>query len=38
LILENDHYTEQGIIKIDTLKGNMNLKRVYFNWDHLKNL
>jgi len=38
LILENNHYTKYGIIKIDTLKGNMNLKRTYFNWDHLENL
>jgi len=38
LILKNDHYTEQGIIKIDFLKSNMNLKRTYFNWDHLHNL
>lgn len=37
LILENKHYTEQGIIKIDDYKNNMNLKRVYFNWDHLSN-
>lgn len=38
LILNNNHYTEQGIKKIDFLKNNMNLKRTYFNWDHLKNL
>jgi hypothetical protein len=38
LILENDHYTENGIIKINYLKDNMNLKRTYFNWDHLNNL
>jgi hypothetical protein len=38
LILENDHYTEYGIIKINYLKNNMNLKRTYFNWDHLNNL
>jgi hypothetical protein len=38
LILENDHYTEDGIIKINYLKDNMNLKRTYFNWDHLNNL
>lgn len=36
LILSNDHYTEQGMNKIDLLKNNMNLKRTYFNWDHLK--
>ena len=38
LILNNEHYTEQGINKIDFIKDNMNLKRTYFNWDHLDNL
>lgn len=38
LILENDHYTEQGIVTIDIVKNKMNLKRTYFNWDHLDNL
>ena len=38
LILKNDHYTEKGIIRINFLKDNMNLKRTYFNWDHLNNL
>jgi LAGLIDADG endonuclease len=38
LILENNHYTEQGIKKIDILKNSMNLKRIYFNWYHLNNL
>lgn len=38
LILKKDHYTEQGIAKIDILKNNMNLKRTYFKWDHLDNL
>ena len=38
LILENNHYTEKGIIKINYLKYKINLKRTYFNWDHLDNL
>ena len=38
LILENKHYTEKGVIEIDCYKNKMNLKRVYFNWDHLCNL
>lgn len=38
LILKNDHYTEDGIIKINYIKNNMNLKRTYFNWDHLNKL
>jgi hypothetical protein len=38
LIIKKDHYTKEGIIKIDMLKNNMNLKRSYFNWDHLHDL
>lgn len=38
LILSNNHYSQEGIIKIDILKNNMNLKRTYFNWNHLNNL
>jgi hypothetical protein len=38
LIIENNHYTEKGIIKINHLKDHINLKRTYFNWDHLNNL
>ncbi len=38
LILENNHYTEQKMAKIDFLKNNMNLKRTYFNWNHLQGL
>jgi hypothetical protein len=38
LILENNHYSEEGITKIDHLKNSMNLKRTYYNWDHLNNL
>lgn len=38
LILANQHYTEEGIVKIDYLKGSMNNNRTYFNWDHLNNL
>jgi hypothetical protein len=38
LILEKDHYTEQGIARIDIIRDNINLKRTYFNWDHLNNL
>ena len=36
LILENKHYTEEGLIKTDSIRNNMNRKRTYFNWDHLK--
>ena len=38
LILKNDQYTVQGIIRIDFIKNNMNLKRTYFNWNHLSDL
>jgi hypothetical protein len=31
IILDNKHYSEEGINKIDSLKNSMNLKRVYFN-------
>ena len=36
LILKNNHYSEQGIIKIDCFKNSMNSKRIYFKWDHLE--
>ena len=35
LILENKHYTEEGLIKTDFVRNSMNKKRTYFNWDHL---
>jgi hypothetical protein len=38
IILKNVHYSEKGIIKIDNLRQDINLKRTYFNWDHLDNL
>jgi hypothetical protein len=38
MILENTHYSEKGILEIDNLRRNINLKRTYFNWDHLDNL
>ena len=38
IILKNNHYSEKGILEIDKLKQNINLKRTYFNWDHLDNL
>ena len=38
LILNNNHYTEQCINRVNLIKNNMNSKRTYFNWDHLKDL
>lgn len=37
-ILTDQHYTDEGIIEIDSLKNNMNRKRIYFQWEHLNNL
>ena len=38
LILDNRHYTEEGLIKTDSVRNSMNRKRTYFNWDHLSKL
>jgi hypothetical protein len=38
ILLDNTHYTDEGILKIDYLKNNMNLNRTYYNWDHLNKL
>jgi hypothetical protein len=38
LILENKHYTKQGISLTNSEKNRMNRLRTYFNWDHLNNL
>lgn len=38
LIVENKHYTEEGLTKTDFARGNMNRNRTYFNWDHLNKL
>ena len=38
LILNNKHYTEEGLSKTDSVKNNMNRQRTYFNWDHLNDL
>jgi hypothetical protein len=35
LIFENKHYTDEGIIKTELVKNNMNRKRSYFSWDYL---
>lgn len=37
LRLNNEHYTEDGISKVELAKNSMNNSRTYFNWDHLKN-
>ena len=36
--LNNEHYNEEIIPEIVKIKENMNSKRTYFNWDHLKYL
>ena len=38
LILDKKQYTNESIVKIDSLKSNMNNSRVYFNWIHLNKL
>lgn len=38
LLLENKHYTKQGISLTNSVKNRMNRLRTYFNWDHLNNL
>lgn len=38
MILIKDHLTEDGKIKIKSIKMGMNNNRVNFNWDHLNNI
>lgn len=38
LILDNKHYTDEGLIKTDYVRNSINRKRTYFNWDHLNKL
>ena len=38
LVLEKKQYTNENILKIKILKNSMNNNRIYFNWNHLKNL
>jgi hypothetical protein len=33
--LQNEHYTDKGIIKTELVRNNMNRKRTYFSWNHL---
>jgi hypothetical protein len=35
LIIENKHYTEQGIDKTESVRNSMNRQRTHFNWNHL---
>ena len=38
LILENKHYTDEGIFLTDSIIKGMNRERTYFNWDNLNKL
>ena len=38
LMLENKHYTEEGLTKTDYIRNSMNRNRTYFSWDHLNKL
>ena len=35
LMLENKHYTEEGIDKTESVRNGMNRQRIHFTWDHL---
>jgi hypothetical protein len=37
LILNNEHYTDEGIKIVEFIRRRMNTKRTEFKWDHLKN-
>nr|ATI20300.1 LAGLIDADG endonuclease [Juglanconis sp.] len=38
LIINNLHFTDEGINTVEHVRNRMNTKRVYFNWDHLNGL
>lgn len=38
LILENKHYSEQGLYKTESVRNSMNRQRTLFTWDHLNEL
>lgn len=38
LIINSQHYSEEGINTVELVRGRMNTKRTDFNWDHLKGL
>lgn len=38
LILEKKHYTEEGLYKVESVKGGMNRQRTKFSWSHLDGL
>lgn len=38
LLLQNEHYKEENLVIIDSLKSKMNNSRVEFSWDHLDKL
>ena len=35
LLLNNNHYSDKGILDIEYIRNNMNNKRSSFNWEHL---
>lgn len=35
LVLDNKHYTKEGLIKTDSVRNSMNRQRTYFDWTHL---
>lgn len=38
LIINNEHYSPEGIKTVELVRSQMNTKRTYFNWDHLDDL
>ena len=38
LILENKHYTNEGLTLTESVRDNMNRKRRFFDWNHLNKL
>ena len=38
LMLDNKHYTKEGLIKTDYVRSSMNRQRTYFDWTHLNGL
>lgn len=38
LRMEGKHYTEEGLAKVEEVRGRINRKREEYNWDHLKGL
>jgi hypothetical protein len=38
LIINNQHYTKEGLIQTDSVRNSINRKRTFFDWTHLNKL